>query len=157
MEETTEGLALAAAARDCLKSKKRELEDQVCCILRFQSRTECHALVALTLTHARVNWASEYFLDIFLICRWVLMIQIDQDNAKRFKTSPTPCRHMVAIPSGYNESVLTLPAPLHGTLNDPIWTGEMAKSYPFDLDTFQSKAVACIVRCHAFFGHIFVC
>ena len=74
------------------------------------------------------------------------MIQINEGNAKKVKTSPTPCRHMVAIPNGYNESALTLPSSLHGTLHDPTWTGEMAKSYPFDLDTFQSTAVACIVR-----------
>ena len=34
-----------------------------------------------------------------------------------------------------------------GTLQNPIWTGPMAKEYPFTLDPFQSTAVACLVRC----------
>jgi ATP-dependent RNA helicase DOB1 len=33
-----------------------------------------------------------------------------------------------------------------GTVEDPTYTGPMAKQYPFVLDTFQSISVACLVR-----------
>ena len=32
-----------------------------------------------------------------------------------------------------------------GTLEQPAWTGEQAKVYPFKLDPFQSTAIACVV------------
>lgn len=56
----------------------------------------------------------------------------------------TPCRHLVAIPEGYKLGKLDTSK--HGTLENPKWNGEMAKNYQFQLDTFQSTAVACIVR-----------
>ena len=37
-------------------------------------------------------------------------------------------------------------AVLVGTMQEPRWTGQMAKEYPFKLDTFQSTASACLVR-----------
>lgn len=33
-----------------------------------------------------------------------------------------------------------------GTLQEPIYTGTPAKTYPFELDTFQKTSVACLVR-----------
>jgi ATP-dependent RNA helicase DOB1 len=35
---------------------------------------------------------------------------------------------------------------IYGTINNPIWDGEMAKKYEFKLDPFQSTSVACIER-----------
>ena len=39
-----------------------------------------------------------------------------------------------------------------------MWDGEMAKTYPFQLDPFQATAVACIVRffqtLHFFFNSV---
>lgn len=32
-----------------------------------------------------------------------------------------------------------------GTMEEPKWTGTMAKQYPFTLDPFQSTSVACLV------------
>ena len=37
------------------------------------------------------------------------------------------------------------PGPL-GDMNNPKWTGKMAKQYPFTLDPFQSTSIACLVR-----------
>ncbi len=34
----------------------------------------------------------------------------------------------------------------HGTLEQPRWTGESARKYPFELDTFQEISVACLER-----------
>ncbi len=59
--------------------------------------------------------------------------------------APTPCRHMVATPKNWSESTELDPS-IHGTLEKPAWSGAMAKSYPFALDTFQSTSIACIVR-----------
>lgn len=53
---------------------------------------------------------------------------------------------MVAVPEDFQESIRQLEPSVHGTLGDPQWTGPMEKSYPFVLDNFQSKAVACIER-----------
>jgi ATP-dependent RNA helicase DOB1 len=35
---------------------------------------------------------------------------------------------------------------IHGTINDPIYTGPRAKTYPFVLDPFQEISVACLER-----------
>lgn len=32
-----------------------------------------------------------------------------------------------------------------GTVEQPLWAGEMVKTYPFKLDPFQAMSVACIV------------
>lgn len=64
--------------------------------------------------------------------------------SKRANRAVTPCQHLVAIPDNY--AGLQLDRSMHGTVEDPVWNGEMAKSYPFQLDEFQKKAVACIVR-----------
>ena len=33
-----------------------------------------------------------------------------------------------------------------GTIEQPMWDGEMVKHYPFQLDPFQATSVACIER-----------
>ena len=53
---------------------------------------------------------------------------------------------MVAIPEDFTKSSGQLVSSIHGTLEDPQWAGPMEKEYPFTLDGFQSKAVACIER-----------
>lgn len=53
------------------------------------------------------------------------------------------CVHEVAIPKGYNS---TIDESLHGTLSNPVYSGEMAKTYPFDLDPFQKVSLACLER-----------
>lgn len=67
----------------------------------------------------------------------------NQESASKRRNSTRTCVHEVAVPSGYasvkDESI-------HGTLSDPIYTGTMAKTYPFNLDPFQSVSVACLER-----------
>ncbi|CAM8923296.1 unnamed protein product [Rhodiola kirilowii] len=53
------------------------------------------------------------------------------------------CVHEVAIPAGYE---CTKDEAVHGTLLDPVFTGKMAKTYPFVLDPFQETSVACLER-----------
>ena len=36
--------------------------------------------------------------------------------------------------------------PATGDLQNPKWTGAMAKEYPFVLDPFQQVTIACLVR-----------
>ncbi|KAG7669038.1 hypothetical protein Ndes2526A_g00745 [Nannochloris sp. 'desiccata'] len=56
----------------------------------------------------------------------------------------TPCQHEVAIPKGYN--VPHMDPVIYGTIENPLWDGEMAKKYEFKLDPFQATSVACIER-----------
>uniref|UniRef100_A0A1D1YM54 Superkiller viralicidic activity 2-like 2 n=1 Tax=Anthurium amnicola TaxID=1678845 RepID=A0A1D1YM54_9ARAE len=62
---------------------------------------------------------------------------------QRRGSSSRTCVHEVAVPTGYaspkDESA-------HGTIADPLYTGPMAKTYPFDLDPFQRVSVACLER-----------
>ncbi|XP_062094055.1 DExH-box ATP-dependent RNA helicase DExH10 [Humulus lupulus] len=64
------------------------------------------------------------------------------DSAKRRSLTRT-CVHEVAVPSGYfsakDESE-------HGTLANPVYNGEMAKTYQFKLDPFQQVSVSCLER-----------
>ncbi|KVH87955.1 hypothetical protein Ccrd_024697 [Cynara cardunculus var. scolymus] len=53
------------------------------------------------------------------------------------------CVHEVAVPSGYTSSK---DKTVHGTLSDPIYSGKMAKAYPFVLDPFQQISVSCLER-----------
>ncbi|XP_052199082.1 DExH-box ATP-dependent RNA helicase DExH10 [Diospyros lotus] len=53
------------------------------------------------------------------------------------------CLHEVAAPGGYTSSK---DGSIHGTLNDPVYNGKMAKTYPFTLDPFQQVSVACLER-----------
>lgn len=61
---------------------------------------------------------------------------------KRRSTSRT-CVHEVAVPNGYAS---TKEETIHGTLENPVFSGEMAKNYPFTLDPFQRVSVACLER-----------
>ncbi|KAJ6801777.1 DExH-box ATP-dependent RNA helicase DExH10 [Iris pallida] len=66
-----------------------------------------------------------------------------EESTPKRRTLSRTCVHEVAVPNGY---VSAIDDDLHGTLADPSFSGEMAKSYPFDLDPFQSVSVACLER-----------
>ncbi|XP_048133093.1 DExH-box ATP-dependent RNA helicase DExH10 isoform X2 [Rhodamnia argentea] len=66
----------------------------------------------------------------------------DESAAKRHNSSRT-CVHEVAVPTGYNSNA---DESLYGTLSNPAYSGEMAKTYPFKLDPFQQVSVACLER-----------
>ena len=120
MEETAEGLAIAATTRAEIQSRKRTLESSK------MSPTETTAKTAAPAT----NRGST------------------RRGSKTIPTpTPTPCRHQVAVPEGY-EPPVTLDESLYGTLDNPILNESLptAKQYPFSLDTFQATAVACIER-----------
>ncbi|CAG9461301.1 unnamed protein product [Pedinophyceae sp. YPF-701] len=74
------------------------------------------------------------------------------DSGARTDASPDgpPCTHEVAIPQGWttppDDDPSSLDPAVHGTLENPIWTGPMAKEYPFKLDPFQSTSIACVER-----------
>jgi ATP-dependent RNA helicase DOB1 len=53
------------------------------------------------------------------------------------------CIHEVAVPNGYD---LAKDEAVNGTLSNPVFNGEMAKTYPFQLDPFQSVSIACLER-----------
>lgn len=56
------------------------------------------------------------------------------------------CVHEVGLPEGYEESQNGLDPQLYGTVAKPNYKGEMARSFPFELDPFQSLAVSCLER-----------
>lgn len=64
-------------------------------------------------------------------------------SAPKRRSLSRTCVHEVAVPSGY---VSSKDESVHGTLENPIYNGEMAKSYTFELDPFQSVSVACLER-----------
>ncbi|KAE8665563.1 Protein HUA ENHANCER 2 [Hibiscus syriacus] len=66
-----------------------------------------------------------------------------QESASKRRTIARTCVHEVAVPGGY---VSTKDESIHGTLSNPAYKGEMAKTYPFELDPFQSVSVACLER-----------
>lgn len=68
--------------------------------------------------------------------------QVQESVSKKRSLSRT-CVHEVAVPSGY---VATKDESIHGTLADPIYNGERAKTYPFKLDPFQEISVSCLER-----------
>ncbi|KAG6428501.1 hypothetical protein SASPL_112753 [Salvia splendens] len=68
--------------------------------------------------------------------------QVQESVSKRRSLSRT-CVHEVAVPSGY---VSTKDESTHGTLADPIYNGERAKTYPFKLDPFQEVSISCLER-----------
>ncbi|VAH27657.1 unnamed protein product [Triticum turgidum subsp. durum] len=53
------------------------------------------------------------------------------------------CIHEVAVPNDYD---LSKDEAVHGTLSNPAFNGEMAKTYPFQLNPFQSISIACLER-----------
>ncbi|KAH6779236.1 RNA helicase [Perilla frutescens var. hirtella] len=69
-------------------------------------------------------------------------IELQESSSKRRSLSRT-CVHEVALPTGY---VSTKDESIHGTLADPIYSGERAKTYPFKLDPFQEISVSCLER-----------
>ncbi|CAI0387207.1 unnamed protein product [Linum tenue] len=66
-----------------------------------------------------------------------------QGSAQKRQSVTRSCVHEVAVPSDY-----TLPKDgiTHGTLSNPVYNGEMAKTYEFVLDPFQKVSVACLER-----------
>lgn len=62
---------------------------------------------------------------------------------RRSHQSTRTCVHEVAVPKGF---VSGKDEAIHGTLADPRFNGEPAKTYPFALDPFQSVSVACLER-----------
>ncbi|XP_038696168.1 DExH-box ATP-dependent RNA helicase DExH10 isoform X2 [Tripterygium wilfordii] len=67
----------------------------------------------------------------------------DQESDSKRRNLTRTCVHEVAVCSGY---VSTKEEAVHGTLSDPVFNGEMAKSYQFELDPFQRVSVACLER-----------
>ncbi|XWS71035.1 hypothetical protein CRYUN_Cryun03dG0102100 [Craigia yunnanensis] len=66
-----------------------------------------------------------------------------QESASKRRTLARTCVHEVAVPSGY---ISTKDESIHGTLSNPVYNGEMAKTYKFELDPFQQVSVACLER-----------
>ncbi|XP_013586713.1 PREDICTED: protein HUA ENHANCER 2 [Brassica oleracea var. oleracea] len=64
-------------------------------------------------------------------------------TTKRRSSQKRACVHEVAVPNGYTP---TKEEAIHGTLDNPLYNGDMAKTYPFQLDPFQSISVACLER-----------
>ncbi|XP_042003348.1 DExH-box ATP-dependent RNA helicase DExH10-like isoform X1 [Salvia splendens] len=67
---------------------------------------------------------------------------VRESPSKRRSLSRT-CVHEVAVPTGY---VSTKDESTHGTLADPVYNGERAKTYPFKLDPFQEVSISCLER-----------
>ncbi|XP_041999586.1 DExH-box ATP-dependent RNA helicase DExH10-like [Salvia splendens] len=67
---------------------------------------------------------------------------VRESPSKRRSLSRT-CVHEVAVPTGY---VSTKDKSTHGTLADPVYNGERAKTYPFKLDPFQEVSISCLER-----------
>lgn len=68
---------------------------------------------------------------------------VNQESASKRRNLAQTCVHEVAVPSGY---VSSKDETVHGTLSNPIYSGDMAKTYPFRLDPFQEVSVACLER-----------
>lgn len=66
-----------------------------------------------------------------------------EESTKKQRNLTRSCVHEVAVPSGY---ALTQDESIHGTLANPVYNGDMAKTYSFDLDPFQRVSVACLER-----------
>lgn len=66
-----------------------------------------------------------------------------QDSALKKRILTRTCVHEVAVPHGYESNK---DETFHGTLSNPLYNGEMAKSYAFELDPFQKVSVACLER-----------
>ena len=57
--------------------------------------------------------------------------------------SAKKCVHDVSLPPGFHSS---LDEATHGTIDEPVYRGPMAKRYPFKLDPFQETSVAVLER-----------
>ncbi|GJW54577.1 DExH-box ATP-dependent RNA helicase DExH10 [Tanacetum coccineum] len=64
-------------------------------------------------------------------------------SSKKQRVVARTCVHEVAVPNGF---VPSKDQTIHGTLSDPVFNGEMAKTYPFVLDPFQQISVSCLER-----------
>ncbi|XP_078443652.1 RNA helicase, ATP-dependent, SK12/DOB1 protein [Wolffia australiana] len=68
----------------------------------------------------------------------------EESAAKQQRRGPSrTCVHEVAVPKGFASAK---DEAIHGTLDNPVFNGAMAKTYPFELDPFQSISVACLER-----------
>ncbi|KAK8959177.1 hypothetical protein KSP40_PGU016018 [Platanthera guangdongensis] len=67
----------------------------------------------------------------------------NSDSAVKRRNISRTCIHEVANPNDWNSSK---DESIHGTLENPIYNGKMAKTYPFNLDPFQQVSVACLER-----------
>lgn len=65
------------------------------------------------------------------------------ESALKRRNLTRTCVHEVAVPGGYTS---TKDEKLYGTLSNPEFNGEMAKTYKFELDPFQKVSVACLER-----------
>lgn len=68
---------------------------------------------------------------------------LGEESAAKRRTLSCKCVHEVAVPRGY---VANKDESIHGTLADPVYNGERAKTYPFKLDPFQEVSVSCLER-----------
>ncbi|KAH7674653.1 RNA helicase protein [Dioscorea alata] len=68
---------------------------------------------------------------------------VNPTSSPKHRNVSRTCVHEVAVPKGYTSSK---DESIYGTLEDPSYNGKMAKSYMFELDPFQSIAVACLER-----------
>ncbi|CAK9170681.1 unnamed protein product [Ilex paraguariensis] len=66
-----------------------------------------------------------------------------EDNASKKRNLGRTCVHEVAVPSGHSSSK---DESIHGTLLNPVYNAEMAKTYQFNLDPFQEVSIACLER-----------
>jgi hypothetical protein len=100
-------------------------------------------------------------------------LSAEAPKGKKVTRPPPTCTHEVARPEGWQDASLELDESIHGeqgarrcprsagghsseakrtiprpsgTLDNPVFKGEMAKEYPFTLDPFQSTSIACLVR-----------
>lgn len=63
-------------------------------------------------------------------------------DSKRINSTRS-CVHEVAVPPGY---ICTQDVKAHGTIDNPVYRGPGAKTYPFILDPFQEVSIACLER-----------
>ncbi|CAN0901306.1 DExH-box ATP-dependent RNA helicase DExH10 [Linum grandiflorum] len=66
-----------------------------------------------------------------------------QETAQKRQNATRTCVHEVAVPSDYTS---IKDGTDYGSLSNPVYTGEMAKSYKFELDPFQKVSIACLER-----------
>ncbi|CAH9110432.1 unnamed protein product [Cuscuta europaea] len=67
----------------------------------------------------------------------------EEDSASKRRNMIRTCVHEVAVPNAYT---LSKDEAVHGTLSNPVYNGEMAKTYTFMLDPFQKVSIACLER-----------
>ncbi|XP_058068474.1 DExH-box ATP-dependent RNA helicase DExH10 [Magnolia sinica] len=65
------------------------------------------------------------------------------DSTPKRRSIARTCVHEVAVPTDYT---FAKDSDVYGTHSNPTYTGDPAKSYPFDLDPFQKVSIACLER-----------